>query len=144
MASSTALLTTPAEEPGPKNPPVEVDFPQEASKQDLIAARCSAAMETKELGLNTESDCREATESIQKTRLKITVGGEEIVVTDQICKIVRIILSFKDIIGAGISAKPMLPWRGPECVRTSAPWEGILDLWCRIYSELACALPPDL
>jgi hypothetical protein len=66
IVSSTAFLTTPAKEPGPKNPPVEEDFAQEASKQDWIAARCSAAMGTKELGLNTEPDCREPAKSIQK------------------------------------------------------------------------------
>jgi hypothetical protein len=53
-------------------------------------------------------------DAIQKTQLKITVGGEDIVVKDQVCKVVRTILSFKDFIGAAISAEPhaALAWAG--------------------------------
>jgi len=46
-------------------------------------------------------------DAMQKARLKVTVGGEEIIVKDQVCKVIRTIISCKDFIGAAI-------WRGPE------------------------------
>lgn len=53
-------------------------------------------------------------DAMQKARLKVTVGGEEIVVKDQVCKIIRTIISCKDFIGAAISAEPhaSLAWAG--------------------------------
>lgn len=53
-------------------------------------------------------------DSMQKARLKVTVGGEEIIVKDQVCKVIRTIISRRDIIGAAISTEPhaSLAWAG--------------------------------
>jgi hypothetical protein len=53
-------------------------------------------------------------DGIQKARLKVTIGGEEIVVQDQVRKVVHTILTFKDFIGNAISAEPhaALAWAG--------------------------------
>jgi len=53
-------------------------------------------------------------DAMQKARLKVTVGGEEIIVKDQICKVIRTIISRKDFIGAAIFAEPhaSLAWAG--------------------------------
>jgi hypothetical protein len=52
--------------------------------------------------------------ALQDAQLKITVGKVEIVVRDQVRKVVRTILTFKDFIGAAISAEPhaSLAWAG--------------------------------
>ena len=53
-------------------------------------------------------------DGIQKAQLKVTVGGKEIVVKDQVRKLVHTILTFKDFIGNAISAEPhaALAWAG--------------------------------
>ena len=53
-------------------------------------------------------------DAMQEARLKVTVGGEEIIVKDQVCKVIRTIISCKDFIGAAISAEPhaSLAWAG--------------------------------
>lgn len=62
-------------------------------------------------------------DAIQNAQLTVTVGGEKIVVKDQVCKLVRKILSFTDFIGAAITTEPhaALAWAGvviilPVCV----------------------------
>jgi hypothetical protein len=51
---------------------------------------------------------------VQKSRLKITVSGKEIVVKEQVGKVVHIILSIKDFIGSAVSTEPhaALAWAG--------------------------------
>jgi hypothetical protein len=53
-------------------------------------------------------------DGIQKARLKVTIGGDEIVVQDQVRKVVHTILTFRDFIGSAISAEPhaALAWAG--------------------------------
>lgn len=53
-------------------------------------------------------------DGIQKARLKVTIGGQEIVVEDQVRKLVHTILTFRDFIGDAISAEPhaALAWAG--------------------------------
>ena len=53
-------------------------------------------------------------DAMQKSRLKITVGGEEIIVKDQVRKVIRTIIFCKDFIGDAISAEPhaSLAWAG--------------------------------
>jgi uncharacterized protein YlzI (FlbEa/FlbD family) len=53
-------------------------------------------------------------QDIQDSRLKITVSGKEIVVKEQVCKVVHAILSAKDFIGSAVSAEPhaALAWAG--------------------------------
>lgn len=43
---------------------------------------------------------------MENTRLRVTVGGEEIVVKEQVRKLVHTILSAKDYIGWIVSAEP--------------------------------------
>lgn len=51
---------------------------------------------------------------VQNARLKITLQGREIVVREQVRKIVQAILSAKDFIGSAVSAEPQaaLAWVG--------------------------------
>jgi len=53
-------------------------------------------------------------DAIRNAQLKVTVGGEEIAVKDQVLKVVRTITAFKDFIGTAISAEPhaALAWAG--------------------------------
>jgi hypothetical protein len=51
---------------------------------------------------------------LAEARWKITIGGKDFVVRDQIAKIARKVLSFKDSIGVAVSAEPhaALAWAG--------------------------------
>lgn len=51
---------------------------------------------------------------IQETRLRMTVGGREVVVKDQARRIIHAILSFKDAISSAVSSEPhaALAWGG--------------------------------
>jgi N-terminal domain of NWD NACHT-NTPase len=53
-------------------------------------------------------------QDMQNSRLKITVGGKEVVVKEQVRTIVHAILSAKDFIGSAVSAEPhaALAWAG--------------------------------
>ncbi|PMD14340.1 WD40 repeat-like protein [Hyaloscypha hepaticicola] len=53
-------------------------------------------------------------DAVRKAQWKITVGGEDIVVRDQVSKVVRKIVTFKDAIGTAVSAEPhaALAWAG--------------------------------
>jgi uncharacterized protein YlzI (FlbEa/FlbD family) len=53
-------------------------------------------------------------QDIPNTRLKITVSGKEVVVKDQVRKVVYAILSAKDFIGSAVSSEPhaALAWAG--------------------------------
>jgi hypothetical protein len=52
--------------------------------------------------------------AVENARLTVTVGGEEIVVKEQVRKLVHTILSAKDYIGSVVSAEPhaALAWAG--------------------------------
>jgi hypothetical protein len=45
-------------------------------------------------------------DAIRNAQLKVTVGGEEIAVKDQVLKVVRTITAFKDFIGKAVSLMP--------------------------------------
>lgn len=52
--------------------------------------------------------------AVENARLRVTVGGEEIVVIEQVRKLVHTILSAKDYIGSAVSVEPhaALAWAG--------------------------------
>jgi len=52
--------------------------------------------------------------AVENARLTVTVGGEEVVVKEQVRKLVHTILSAKDYIGSVVSAEPhaALAWAG--------------------------------
>ena len=52
--------------------------------------------------------------AVENARLSITVGGKEIVVKEQVRKLVHTILSAKDYIGSAVSVEPhaALAWAG--------------------------------
>jgi hypothetical protein len=51
---------------------------------------------------------------MQNSRLKITVGGKEVIVKELVSKIVSVIISTKDFISSAVSAEPhaALAWAG--------------------------------
>jgi hypothetical protein len=53
-------------------------------------------------------------QDIQNAQLKLTLGGREVVVKEQIRKVVNMIISAKDLIGPAVSADPhaALAWAG--------------------------------
>lgn len=53
-------------------------------------------------------------QDMQDSRLKITMGGKEVVVKELVGKIVRVIISAKSLIGSAVSAEPhaALAWAG--------------------------------
>lgn len=53
-------------------------------------------------------------QDVQKAQLKITVSGKEVVVREQVRKVVHAILSAKDAIGSAVTAEPhaALAWAG--------------------------------
>ena len=53
-------------------------------------------------------------QDVQKAQLKITVGGKEVIVKEQVRKVVHAILSAKDFIGSAVIAEPhaALAWAG--------------------------------
>lgn len=56
----------------------------------------------------------EKVQVLRDSRLKFTLGGKEVIVKEQVGKIVRVIISAKDFIGAAISSDPhaALAWAG--------------------------------
>lgn len=72
-------------------------------------------------------------QAMQNSQLKITVGGKEVVVKDQVGKIVRTILSAKDFIGSAVSAEP----------HAALAWAGVLvvlpvSIYDRLHSRFRC------
>ncbi|KAJ0415099.1 hypothetical protein BJY00DRAFT_268555 [Aspergillus carlsbadensis] len=73
-------------------------------------------------------------DSLADARWKITIGGQDFVVRDQIANIARKLLSFKDSIGVAVSAEPhvALAWAGvlvilPLLSNPATQWEDAAD-----------------
>lgn len=82
-------------------------------------------------------------DAIQKAQLTVTVGGEAIIVKDQVRKVVHTILSFKDFIGTAISAEPhaALAWAGVVIILPVSVVPVVLPLF-DVDSYLKVAIEP--
>jgi hypothetical protein len=77
---------------------------------------------------------------IENSRLKITVGGKEVVVKELVGKIVRAVISTKDFISSTISAEPhaALAWAG---VLVILPVSVYLNYLCEFSAEIKFSGP---
>jgi hypothetical protein len=91
----------------------------DAYEKDLLASQDT---EKQDAPTQTSSDrqaqiqklAERKLQDIQNAQLKLTLGGREVVVKEQIRKVVNMIISAKDLIGLAVSADPhaALAWAG--------------------------------
>jgi hypothetical protein len=93
IAFEKDLLTQGKEQPGGSDHHTVLDDSHETRLQNLVERRLA---------------------EIQETRLQFMVGGREIIVKDQVRRIIHAILSVKDFISSAVSSEPhaALAWAG--------------------------------